>query len=300
MNPPDHRRNNIITDDLAVGRMAAEHLIERGFRHFGFCGFDDMYWSRRRCEGFTARIAEAGFQTDIYKQPKSRAARAWFREEMILAKWLRPLPKPVGIMACNDSRGQHITEACAKANLDVPYQVAIIGVDNDDYVCNISNPQLSSIALDVEKAGFQACELLDKMMAGKKMPPQTVVVRPTMVVTRQSTNIVAVEDVLVSMAMHFIQQNAKHPIQVGDVTKALKVSRNALNDKFMKTLRRSVYNEIKRVRTDLISQMLIETDLSVSDIAFKLGYNDANHIARYFKQRMGISPLEYRKLHGYK
>ena len=300
MNPPDPRLNNITTDDFTIGRMAAEHLLERGFRHFGFCGFDDMIWSRQRCESFCARIAEAGFQTDIYKQPKSRAAREWDREEIILMKWLRGLPKPVGVMACNDRRGQHITEACAKAKLEVPYEVAIIGVDNDDHVCDISNPPLSSVALDVEKAGFRACELLEKMMAGKKLKPQTVVVHPTRVATRQSTNIIAVEDVLVSQALHFIRQNTSSPIQVSDVTRVLKVSRNALNDKFLKVLRRSVYNEIKRVRIDLISQMLLETDLPVSDIAFKLGYNNANHIARYFKQKTGISPLEYRKLHGHK
>lgn len=300
MNPPDPHLNNITTDDITIGRMAAEHLLERGFRYFGFCGFDDMVWSRQRCESFIARIAEAGFQTNIYKQPKSRAARTWDREEIILMKWLRELPKPVGVMACNDRRGQHLTEACAKAKLEVPYEVAIIGVDNDDHVCDISNPPLSSVALDVERAGFQASELLDRMMSNKKMKPQMVVVCPTRVVTRQSTNIVAVDDALVSLALHFIHQNANRPIQVNNVIKDLKVSRNCLNEKFMKTLRRSVYDEIKRVRIDLISQMLLETHLPVSDIALSLGYNSTNHIARYFKHRMGMSPQEYRKLHGHK
>jgi LacI family transcriptional regulator len=120
------------------------------------------------------------------------------------------------------------------------------------------------------------------------------------VVTRLSTNIIAVDDVLISQAMRFIQRNANRPLQVIDVAKALKVSRGTIDDKFLKVLRRSVYNEIKRVRVDHICQRLIETDLSVSDIAFKLGYDNANHIARYFKQKMGISPLEYRRLHGSK
>ena len=300
MEPPSAQRNNIVTDNRAVGRMAAEHLLERGFRHFGYCGFDNMYWSCRRGDNFSTRIEEAGFRTSIYKQPKSHANRLWFKEETVLADWLRGLPKPVGIMACNDDRGQHITEACANAKLDVPYEVAIIGVDNDDQVCDISNPPLSSVSLDVEKAGFQASELLDRMMAGEKMPPQTVIVHPNRVVTRQSTNIVAVEDKLVSQALHFIRQNAKHLIQVDDVIKDLSVSRRNLHDKFMKTLGRSVYDEIKRVRIDLISQMLIETDLSISDIAFSLGYDNTNHISRYFKQKMGMSPLEYSKLHGHK
>ena len=300
MEPPSAQRNNIVADNHAIGRMAAEHLLERGFRNFGYCGFDDMYWSSQRGVSFSARIKEAGFQTSIYKQPKSRASRLWYREEAILAEWLRKLPKPVGIMACNDDRGQHITEACANAKLDVPYEVAIIGVDNDDQVCDISNPPLSSVALDVEKAGFHASELLDRMMAGEKMSPQTVIVSPNRVVMRQSTNIVAVEDKLVSQALNFIHHSAKRPIQVEDVIKSLSVSRRNLHDKFMTTLGRSVYDEIKRVRIDLIGQMLIETDLSISDIALSLGYDNTNHIARYFKQKMRMSPLDYRKLHGRK
>jgi LacI family transcriptional regulator len=300
MEPPRSERNNIIANNRAIGKMAAEHLLERGFRHFGYCGFDDMYWSGQRGDSFIARIAEAGFKTSLYRQPKSRANRLWYKEEAALADWLRGLTKPVGIMACNDDRGQHIIEACANAKLDVPYEVAIIGVDNDEQVCDMSNPPLSSVAMDVEKAGFRASELLNKMMMGKKMPPQTVIVQPNRVVTRQSTNIVAVEDKLVSQALNFIHQNAKRLIQVDDVIKNLSVSRRNLHDKFMKTLGRSVYDEIKRVRIDLISQMLIETDLSVSDIALSLGYDNTNHIARYFKQKMGISPVDYRKLHGHK
>ena len=300
MEPPSAKRNNIVTNDHAIGRMAAEHLLERGFRHFGYCGFDDIYWSSQRGNGFIARIEEAGFKTSLYKQPESRANRLWFREEAILAEWLRGLPKPVGIMACNDDRGQHITEACANAKLDVPYEVAVIGVDNDDQVCDISNPPLSSVALDISEGGFQASKLLDRMMAGKKMKPQTVIVQPNRVVMRQSTNIIAVEDKLVSQALTYIHDNAKRLIQVEDVIKNLNVSRRNLHDKFMKTLGRSVYDEIKRVRIDLISRMLIETDLSISDIALSLGYDNTGHIARYFKQKMGISLVDYRKLHGHK
>jgi len=300
MNPPEPQRHNIIADNPAIGKMAAQHLLERGFRHFGYCGFDNMYWSVLRGESFAKTIAKAGYETRFYKQPKSQAARTWYREETILAEWLKRLPKPVGIMACNDDRGQHIAEACAIAKLDVPYEVAIIGVDNDDQVCDMSNPSLSSVALDVENASFSACSLLDKMMAGQKMPPQTVTVSPKRVVTRQSTNIVAVEDKLVSQALNYIHRNAKNLIQVDDVIKALDVSRRSLHDKFNKALRRSVYSEIKRVRIDLISQMLLETDMSISDIALNLGYDNTNHFARYFKQKTGISPIDYRKIHSSK
>jgi LacI family transcriptional regulator len=300
MEPPSAKRNNVVTNDSAIGKMAAEHLLERGFRHFAYCGFDNIYWSYQRRDGFIARIAEAGFKTILYKQPESRENRLWFREKPILAEWLRGLPKPIGIMACNDDRGQHITESCSIAKLEVPYEVAVIGVDNDEQVCEIAYPSLSSVALDVEQAGFRMSELLDKMMAGRKMEPQTVVVQPNRVVMRQSSNIVAVEDKLVSQALTYIRDNAKRLIQVDDVVKDLNVSRRNLHDKFMNTLGRSVYDEIKRVRIDIISQMLIETDLSISDIALSLGYDNTGHISRYFKQKMGISPVDYRKLHGYK
>lgn len=295
---PVTNRNNIITDDAAIAKMAAEHLLERGFKHFAYCGFNDIFWSRQRGESFSARIAEAGFKTHIYKQPKSRATRAWYREEPVLAEWLKELPKPVGVMACNDDRGQHITEACGIANLDVPYEVAVVGVDNDDVECDFSNPPLSSVELNVEKSGYQASELLDKMMAGEKMGPQTVVVSPIRVITRQSTDIVAVEDKIVSQALHFIHQNGKKLIQVEDVIKALNVSKSSLHERFMKELGRSVHDEIKRVRINLVSQMLLDSDLPISEIAQSLGYENTDHFARYFKQRKGVAPLYYRKLHG--
>ena len=298
--PPSAKRNNIVTNDHAIGRMAAEHLLERGFHYFGYCGFNNICWSTQRGEGFIARIEEAGFRVSLYQQPKSRANRLWFREEAILAEWLRALPKPVGIMACNDDRGQHITEACGNAKIKVPYEVAVIGVDNDDQVCDIAYPSLSSVALDVDSAGFKISGLLDRMMEGEKMPPQTVIVQPNRVVIRQSTNIVAVQDKLVSQALNFIHQNAKRLIQVDDVVKFLSVSRSNIQEKFTKTLGRTVYDEIKRVRIDLICQMLIETDLSISDIALSLGYDNTNHIARYFRQKMKMSPLDYRKLHIHK
>jgi LacI family transcriptional regulator len=259
-----------------------------------------MFWSDQRAKSFCQRISHAGFKTSVYKQPISRVDRTWYKEETILADWLKALPKPVGIMACNDDRSQHVAEACAIAKVEIPYEIAIIGADNDDQVCDISNPPLSSIALDIEKTGYQAAELLDKMMNGEKITPQTMVVQPIRVVTRQSSNIIAVEDKTVSQALQFIHQNAKSLIQVDDVIKALHISRRSLHDKFVGSLGRSVYNEIKRVRIDLIKQMLLETDLTISDIAFKLGYDSTNHIARYFKQKMGVSPLDYRKTHAHR
>ncbi|MBA7667406.1 Xylose operon regulatory protein [subsurface metagenome] len=291
---------NIIGDTVGMGKMAAEHLLNRGFRHFAYCGFEDMFGARSRGESFCKRIAEAGFESHLYKQPKSQVKRSWENEQNFMADWLKLLPKPVGLMTCTDDRSQDVIEACKIAGMHVPEQVAIIGVDNDELVCELSTPPLSSIALNTERSGYEAAELLDKLMAGKKMPNQNIIVQPTHIVTRQSTDIFAMEDQEVANAVRFIRQHAKEIIQVSDVVGATTVSRRALERRFRRILNRSVLNEIKRVRTDQVACMLVETNLSISQIALALGYAGVENIARYFRQEKGMSLLDYRKQYGHK
>ena len=291
---------NIIPDDAAIGKMAAEHLLDRGFRNFAYCGFEDMFALRNRGEIFRKRITEAGFETCIYKEPKSKVKRLWENEQKIMADWLKSLPKPVGLMACNDDRAQQIIEACKIAGLHVPEEVAIIGVDNDDLVCNLSHPPLSSITLNFERAGYEAAELLDKLMTGEKMTDQRIVVRPTHIVTRQSTDILAIEDREVAEAVRFIRQHCREPIQVSDVVDAVLVSRRSLYQQFRRVLGRSPNEEIRRARVEQIVRMLVETNLPVSKIAFALGYSSVAHIARYFRQEKGMNLQSYRKLYGRK
>ena len=289
------------TDDVTMGKMAAEYLIDRGFRQFAFCGFDTMFWSQDRHQGFGERVTQAGFKIHYYKQPKSRAKRLPAEEQIIIADWLKSLPKPVGLMACNDDRGREVIEACRIAGLHVPEEIAVLGVDNDELVCKLSNPPLSSIALNFEKAGYDAAELLDKLMSGKeKMTGVKIVVRPTRSVTRQSTDILAIEDREVAGAMRFIRQHCKEPIQVSDVVSAVAVSRRNLYQRFRRILGRSIHQEIRRARVEQVAQMLVETHLSVSQIGLALGYPRTAHIARQFRKEKGMSLLEYRKAYGYK
>jgi LacI family transcriptional regulator len=213
--------------------------------------------------------------------------------------WLKQLPKPIGLMACNDDQGQHVLEACKIGGLHVPEQVAIVGLGNDDLICDLVNPPLSSIAVSAEKAGYEAAGVLDKIMAGKKVTNQKIVVRPTHVVTRQSTNVFAVDDRDVLMALHFIHRRArKEAIQVDDVLRAVSLSRRSLYNRFAQILGRSVHEEIKRVRVDQLAQLLVSTNVPISHIASTLGYSDIKNIARYFKQLKGMTPLEYRKCHS--
>ena len=292
---------NIITDSVAIGRMAAEHLLDRGFRHFAYCGFGDMfYWCRERSEGFSKRIAETGFQTHFYQQPKSRAQRLWENEQILIADWLKSLPKPIGLMACTDDRSRDVMEACKIAGLHVPDEIAVVGADNDEILCNLCDTPLSSVALSIEKAGYEAAELLDKLMTGEKMADQRIVVRPTHIVIRRSTDILAIEDKEIAEAVRFIRQHPKEPIQVGDVVDAVALSRRSLYQRFHRILGRSPNDEIRRVRVEQIVRMLVETNLSISRIASTLGYTGAAHIARYFRQEKGISLLEYRKQYGHK
>jgi len=291
---------NIFGDNEAMGRMAAQHLLDRGFKNFAYLGFQDFFGARSRGQSFQKTIAEAGFQTAVYRQSKPRGPRSWEDEQVFMADWLKLLPKPVGLMTCTDDRSQDVIEACKIAALHIPEQIAIIGVDNDELVCELSNPPLSSIALNTERSGYEAAELLDKMMSRKKRKPahRTIIVHPTHVVTRQSTDIFAMKDHEVACALRFIRRHAKQAIQVRDVVDAAAVSRRSLEQRFRRELGHSVLDEIKRVRVDQVAKMLVETNLSVSQIALALGYTGIENIARYFKSEMAMSPLAYRKLYG--
>ncbi len=286
----------IVADNETVGKMVAEHLLDRGFRCFAFCGFENRPWSRERSDSFSKGIAEAGFEPHIFSMHSElKGWRSFEREQGCLVEWLKSLPKPVGLMAGNDVCGRYVTEACRIAGLHVPDQVAVIGVDNDELVCGLTDPPMSSIALNTEKAGYEAAELLDRLMAGERLPGHDIIVRATHVVTRQSTDILAIEDRAVAEAIRFIHQHSREAIQVDDVVHYVAMSRRNLELRVHRVLGRSIYSEIKRVRTQQISRMLAETDLSISEIALKLGHPSDKHIARYFKQQTGMSLKEYRK-----
>ncbi|RKY24489.1 MAG: hypothetical protein DRP62_03620 [Planctomycetota bacterium] len=289
----------IYVNNKAIGEMAAEHLLRLGFKNFAFCGFDDFFWSKEREQGFKERIKAAGFQTIVYKQPKSQVKRLWDNEQVILADWLKSLPKPIGLMACIDERSQDVIEACKTAGIHVPEEIAIIGGDNDDLICDLANPPLSSVAVSGVRAGYQAAELLDKLMAGKEeLAGQKIIVEPTHVEARQSTDILAIDDREIVMAIRFIRQHAREPIQVNDVVEATRIGRRRLEKKFQRIVGRSVHDEIKQTRIEEVAKMLRNTNLSISVIAMTLGYSSVNNIARYFRQEKGMSLLAYRNLYG--
>ena len=230
-----------------------------------------------------------------FKFPKKKIISSWKHELCAIASWLDSVPKPIAVMACNDNRARHVIEACKIIGLNVPEQVAVIGANNDETICELSDPPLSSVALNTEKAGYEAAELLDRLMAGEKMAEQQIVVEPTHVVSRQSTDILAIKDTEVNKAISFIRQNFKKPIQVADVVEATILSRRMLQKRFRTELRHTIVQEIRQARVKEIVRLLMETNKPILQITKEMGYINYEHISRYFRQVTGMSLLAYRK-----
>lgn len=283
-----------------TGQMAAEYFLNKGFKNFAYCGFSDTTWSRERLKGFRQRTQAAGHTVGVYEKPMANVQKLWKDESGLIADWLRSLPKPVGLMACSDDRSQHVLEASKIAELHVPEDIAIIGTDNDELLCELSNPTLSSVAFNLEKAGYETAKLLDQLMDGEPMAGQKIIVQPTTIVTRQSTDILAIEDAEVTAAVRYIREHAKKMIQVRDVVEAISVSRRSLEQRFRKILDRSILEEIKRVHIEQVAQMLVETNFSVKQISQTLGHQGVENISRYFKHFTGLSPSDFRKQYGEK
>ncbi len=287
----------ILTDASAIARLAAEHLLNRGLNQFAFCGFDKLIWSNERKIFFRQILNDAGYKVHVYKKPTDKKFDSWNNEQYHMTEWLQQLPKPIGILACNDDRAQHVLEACKSAGLHVPEEVAVLGVDNDSIICAISDPPLSSIALNVEPAGYAAADLLSKLMNGEPMKGQEIIATATHVVKRQSTDVLSINDANLVNAIRFIKQNAKNKFSVNDVVAQTYISRRSLEEKFKKILYRTINEEIKRVRVEQITQVLIESSLSISEITSLFNFTDAEHISRYFKKEKGMGLREFRKLH---
>jgi LacI family transcriptional regulator len=283
----------ILVNNQGVGQLAAEHLMECGFSHFAFCGFDNFIWSQQRRDSFQHTVAQAGYPCYIYRQHQKGPAKSWTREYFSIIDWLADLPKPLGLMACNDDRGQQILEACKIAGHTVPEEIAVVGADNDQLECALTSPPLSSVSLNLEKAGYQAAEAMNKMFQGEKAAD--IVVDPIQVARRQSTDIVAVGDADVSASLCFIREHVDRGIQVNDVIQRVAVSRRTLYAKFCKALGRSVHDEIVRVRLARIKGLLTDTQLSISRIAKMMNFTGPDKLFRFFLRETGKTPTEYRR-----
>ena len=287
-------RSTISTDSEKTGIMAADYFISLGFKNFAFCGYDQLDWSEKRFESYRNNLLENGYsnifnyndwdEKDTYKES----------ERFKIAEWIKTLPKPICIFACNDDRGFSVMEACKIADYKIPEEIAVLGVDNDELICDISTPPLSSIELNFEYAGYCSAALLDEMI-NNNGPANNIVVDPVSIATRQSTDILAVEDKEVAKAMSFIRENYQKAIQIRDVVEVTNLSRRELELRFRKYIKRSIKDIFTRLRIESIKRRLRESTEPVYMIANSLEYTDTEHFSRYFKQATGLTPSQYRR-----
>jgi LacI family transcriptional regulator len=284
-------------DNVSIGHVGAEHLLERGFRHFGFCGFNDQGWSSERRDGFVEALSLAGHRCDLLEveQPED-VTPFWDAKQIpVLSGWLKRLPKPAAVMACNDLRALQIVSAAQAAGLLVPEEVAVLGANNDTIRCELAEPPLSSVATNAFQSGYQAAEKLALMMAGREPEDLNRRVEPLGVITRQSTDILAMGDKNVAAAVSYIREHACHGISVEDVLKHAFASRSQLEKKFRRFIGRSPQAEIRRVQVEKIRQLLFETDFPLKKIAELTGFEHVEYMCVVFKRLTSDSPGSYRK-----
>ena len=292
---PLSKVSEIRADSHLAGRLAADHLLERGFIHFAFCGFNERIWSQGRQEGFFECLQHHHYVSySVYDPPRHKRALPWDREQTLVIAWLRSLPKPVGIMACNDIRGRHIIEASLAAGLQIPDDVAVVGVDDDRLLCNMANPPLSSVVLNLEHAGYQAAELLDNLMSGRTKQPQQIIAEALWVTARRSTDIVAVEDRHVAAALRFIRDHFRHSITIVEVIEKSGTSRRNLEIRFQRSLGRSIREEIQHARLAWSKKLLLETNLSVEKIAYASGFSSLSYMSSVYRRELDTTPAQYR------
>lgn len=290
-------------DNEMIGCLAAEHFLERGFRHFAWAPFmDDVVNMERYC-GFANRLRSAGFSA--YPLPPADthhgnpASRDWAARRKLLTGELRRLPKPLAVFGYNDCVAADIVDTCAEACLLVPEAVAVMGVDNDQLLCDCVGVSLSSVCHDLEGMAYQAAAVLDRLMAGLKPPREVLRVRPKGVVTRRSTDIVAIENLQVARALRYIQDHCTDPLLgVNEVVSNTDLSRRDLEKAFRHELRRTVHEEIVRVRMERVKALLSTTKADVVDIAAATGFLHPGNLFRTFRKFFGVTPTRYRASQG--
>ena len=286
---------NITADYELTGAMAAARLCGHGFKNFGFFGYENVCWSEGRRKGFEEKLRDE-FKVDIvYVFNDRQLSSMWNYDTAALREWLQSLPKPIGIFACDDNQAEILLQTCQASGINVPLDVAIIGVDNDEITCNLTVPAITSVNLDIENAGFAVAEMATRMVEDPSYRGEDIVIHPIAVIGRGSTGIMATKDPVVADAMRFIYQNRAKKLQVADVVKHVPVSRRMLEQRFKAVTGVSIYTVISNLRMDYFAQQLVTSSETVSEIAARMEESDTKSISRRFQALKGCSPTEYRK-----
>jgi len=297
-NDPPH----VGVDDRAAGAMAGRHLAEKGLRRFAFCGDPSRGYACDRRDGFREVVASAGGEYHEFPWPAdaqrfAAGARNFMDTavERVFRDWLANLPKPIGVLVYQDYLGFSLCEVCRQAGIQVPEQVAMIGVDDDEMACEFAYPPISSVRSPLELVGYEAARVLDDLLQGKPPPERPILFAPSAVTVRQSTEITASNDAELAAALRFIRTHADQPIQVEDVLNAVLISRRSLETKFRQLLNRTPLAEIHRVHVEQAKRLLTETQLPIPRVAESSGFSSTTQMNTVFRRYVGTSPSEYRK-----
>ncbi len=283
-------------DHYAMGRMAAEHLLECGLKRLAYFGLQGFWFSKERCRGFVDCAKQAGATVDVLEVPlKSGPWSNLQKRTDLLANWLTQLLPPVGLLAVQDYRARAVIEECEKLGLHIPHDVAVIGMENDPTLCGFCRPTLSSVSRDSWRLGFETAEILDRMMDGLSVP-MDVVVAPDSVAARQSTDTISVEDPHLADALHFIHDHISESFGIDRVVRATSISRRQLEVRFRRILGCTPNDYLSRKRVERVKELIAAPGKTkFHKLAMVCGFSNVEQMRLVFKRVTGMTPLEYRQ-----
>lgn len=288
--------SNLTGDYFGTGQMAAKFFIKRRYRNFAFYGNKGVVWSRERAEGFRVEIEKTGGNYH-YFESENLDGEEWGTSHIQLDEWLLSLPKPVGLFACDDNFALRISQICKINNINIPEEISLLGVDNDELICNLSDPPISSIVTDVDKGGYEAGRLIDRLMKGERKEPFNIVIEPTRFELRKSTEKYHIANEHISKVVNYIEDNFTSDVNIEAFSEMVPLSRRNLEVKFKEEMGTSIYQFILQCRIEYFAHLLLTTDRTLLDLALESGFNDCKNISRIFKKIKGYTPVEYRKKH---
>lgn len=288
-------------DNAAIGHIGAEHFMEKGFRNLAFCSFTIDSWAIARKNGFMEASHLMNQTPALFENeyPQISTPNWEEEEERLIGEWIKKLPKPLGIMACNDLRALQVINACRNHDILIPEEVAVLGANNETIRCELSLPQLSSVPINAEYYGQKAAQTITAMIRGESPPEEIDFVEPLDVVTRRSTDFLAIEDPHVFAALSIIKERACKGITVDQITSEIHVSRSLLERRFRKYIGKSPQAEIRNLQMQRIKELLRETDYTLANIADLVGFEHPEYMCVVFKKTTAMTPNQYRhKVHG--
>lgn len=293
---PGHQFPCVTTDLASSARLAAQHFIDCGFKHFAYFSLLGLSYVAVHQQAFADAVSELGGDFATFTaEPVMGAEPDWNLDLRRVGQWLRQLPRPVAILTWNPSSAREIIYACQQANLLVPEEVAILSSTDDDLLCELLQVSVSGILVPAELIGYHAAELLNKLMHGGSPPERSLRFAPQGIKVRQSTDTLAINDPALVKALRFIRENAGRQVRVDEVARSAGVSRRLLERRFMQTLGRSPAGEIRRSHLELAKRLLGQTALPIADVADAAGFGSPEYFADLFQRLYGITPLRYRR-----